>query len=38
MSTKSDPRADQRPTAAGLSDLLRSKLIELSGNGKLSLR
>jgi hypothetical protein len=38
MSTKSDPRADQRPTAAGLSELLRSKLIELSGNGKLSLR
>lgn len=38
MSTKSNPSADQRPSTAGLSELLRSKLIELSGNGKLSLR
>lgn len=38
MSTKTQPDAEQRPTAAGLSALLRSRLAEMTNGGTLSLR
>lgn len=38
MSTKPQPDAEQRPTTAGLSALLRARLTDLTQNGAISLR